>query len=252
MIIAANWKMNLNRAEAETHLRITAQHSIHQRDSVQSVLFLPACYWQMADERIGKDSNVQWGGQDCHAQNAGAFTGDVSAEMLASFNADWVLVGHSERRRDHMEDDLLIAQKAGQALKSGLRVMLCVGESEAQREQNQHFDLIETQLKVVFDDLKTKGGQIQDVVIAYEPVWAIGTGKVATSEQIAEMHIHIKNALSSYMPSDMSVPVLYGGSVNKSNAAEIFALPAVNGALVGGASLDAEGFAQLCALAAVK
>lgn len=130
--------------------------------------------------------------------------------------------------------------------------MLCVGESEAQREQNQHFDVIETQLKAVFDVLKTEGGHIQDVVIAYEPVWAIGTGKVATLEQIAEMHAHIKNALSSYMPSDMSLSVLYGGSVNKGNGAEIFALPAVDGALVGGASLDAEDFAQLCALAAVK
>lgn len=252
MIIAANWKMNLNKQQAETHLRLTAQHPVHAIKNHQTILFLPACYLPLAEDIFGGGHDVMWGAQDCHHHDSGAFTGNISAEMILGFGGGWALAGHSERRQYHFEEDGLIAQKIIQGLKSGLKMMLCVGESEQERNDGKHFDIVGAQVKKICDAVKKAECNLFDIAIAYEPVWAIGTGKVATIAQIDEMHRMIQNSVAPHVEGEAGVPVLYGGSVNLDNAAEIFALPSVNGALVGGASLDAEKFAQLCAIAVQK
>lgn len=175
---------------------------------------------------------VSLGGQDCSPFENGAYTGDVSAEMLRDMNCDYVILGHSERRQYYMESNLLIQQKAVMALEAGLKVIICVGETEEQREAGQQNDIVEQQLAGSLPS----GGTGDNVVVAYEPVWAIGTGKVATIDDITEMHAHIRGL------APKGARILYGGSVKPANAAEIFAVENVNGALIGGASLKAEDF----------
>lgn len=253
MIIAANWKMNLSRQQAEHHLQHSASHPAHRQPHHQTILFLPACYLPLAETIIGVEHEIAFGGQDCHAESHGAFTGDISAEMITGFGGRWALAGHSERRQYHAEDNHHIARKMVQGLSSGLKMMLCVGENETQRQQGQHFEIVALQLRTVCEALADAGLRLENIAVAYEPVWAIGTGKVAHLEQINEMHEHIQQTVRTNAgDSDHTchkLPVLYGGSVNAQNAAEIFALDNVDGALVGGASLDAEKFAQLCLIA---
>ncbi|GKY87584.1 triosephosphate isomerase [Sinisalibacter aestuarii] len=189
-------------------------------------------------------SAIATGGEDCHAAENGAHTGDISAEMLVDAGASHVIVGHSERRADHHESDADVRAKAGAALRAGLTAVICLGESLDQREGGETLDVIGSQLAGSLPDGLTGA----NAVIAYEPIWAIGTGKIPTIEQIEEVHDFIRAELVKRFDAEGDkMRVLYGGSVKPSNAAEIFAVGNVDGALVGGASLKADDFSPIIA-----
>lgn len=183
---------------------------------------------------IIKDSPIKLGAQDCAAQEQGAHTGDISADMLASYGCEYVILGHSERRQDHGERSDLVRQKAEKALEQSLKTIICVGETEEQRDAGQAMDVVGAQLGKSLPENATP----ENAVIAYEPVWAIGTGKTASLTDILEMHRFIKEKLA---PSG-NFRILYGGSVKPDNASEILTLDVVDGALIGGASLKAESY----------
>lgn len=189
-----------------------------------------------------QDSVISWGAQDVSTHEQGAFTGEVSAGMLADFACQWVLVGHSERRTLHGETDRLVAAKANAALQAGLTPVVCVGETLAEQEAGKTEDVIARQLAPV---LALGAQQVGRMVLAYEPVWAIGTGRTATPEQAQAVHAYIRSQLTGLGVPE--VRVLYGGSVKASNAASLFAMPDIDGALVGGASLVAEEFLRIAA-----
>ncbi len=187
------------------------------------------------------------GGQDCHAEISGAFTGEVSAEMLKDAGASAVIVGHSERRQYSGETDAIVASKAKAAWRAGLKAIICIGETEAQRQGGEANMVCQGQLAGSVPADATA----DNTAIAYEPVWAIGTGRTPTSDDIAAMHLHIRRSLVEHLgPAAMGMLILYGGSVKPSNAAEILALPDVGGALVGGASLKAKDFLAIIAACA--
>ena len=236
MIVAANWKMNPPIEEAGS---LAAAYAGAGFDGVTRILFPPHPYLVQIAMRLGQ-SGIRLGGQDCHSAVSGAHTGDVAAHMLAACGADIVLLGHSERRSDHGESDALVRAKAETALAENLSVMICVGETLAQRDAGQAEDIVGAQLcGSVPDDIDASR-----LIIAYEPVWAIGTGKVASDADIGAMHAYIHAQLAQRGLGD--VPILYGGSVKPGNAGAIFAVPHVDGALVGGASLVADDFAAIC------
>ncbi len=191
-----------------------------------------------------KGSVLALGGQDCHPDAGGAHTGDISAAMLSDAGAAYVILGHSERRADHGESDALVRAKAGAALAAGLVAIVCIGETEAQRDAGQTLDVIGAQL----DGSVPDGATAATLVVAYEPVWAIGTGRTPTIAQIAEIHAFLRDRLTARIGAEAAgVRLLYGGSVKPSNAVEIFAVPHVDGALVGGASLKAADFGAIVA-----
>jgi triosephosphate isomerase len=184
------------------------------------------------------------GGQDCHAKPSGAFTGDVSAEMLKDAGASFVIVGHSERRQYHGESDADVAAKVQAAWRAGLKAIVCIGETAAQREAGAHNQICGGQI----DGSVPQDATAQNTVVAYEPVWAIGTGKTPTAADVTAMHVHIRACLVTRLgEAAKDMLILYGGSVNPSNAAEILNLPEVGGALVGGASLKAADFLAIIA-----
>jgi triosephosphate isomerase len=195
--------------------------------------------------RLLEQSRISVGGQDCATADSGAFTGDVSARMLASVGAEYVIIGHSERRSYHSEISSDLTAKIMQALKSGLHVIYCVGETLEQREQSEHFNLVASQLQDCLFHLNTD--QWKKIVIAYEPVWAIGTGLTASPAQAQEMHAFIRQTIAEKMGHELAseVSILYGGSCNESNAAELFALKDVDGGLIGGASLKSRSFVNI-------
>ena len=242
-LIAGNWKMNgLQPALEEAKAIAQAADS---QDGAEVLLCPPATL--LTDlARALSGSRVKTGGQDCPAEESGAHTGDISAEMLAGAGADYVIVGHSERRADHGEDDLTVKAKAKAARRAGLTPIICVGEKEAERAKGVHLDVIEMQL----DGSTPKNLAGDEVVIAYEPVWAIGTGRTAEPQDIAEMHEFIRTRLRHIMGEEADgVRILYGGSVKPGNAAAILGIDNVDGALVGGASLKAADFGPIIASA---
>ena len=232
-IAAGNWKMNGLQSTLSELRTLEDKHG----DADIAILICPPFTLISACE----DTPFDIGGQDCHTAESGAHTGDISAEMLADVGASYVLVGHSERRTDHGETDALIAAKSQAAYDAGLIAVICIGETLAERESGTTLDVIDAQLA---GSLPVTA-DAQTTVIAYEPVWAIGTGKVPTTEQIAEVHAHIRARLNTRFDDGAEFSLLYGGSVKGSNAAEIFAVPHVDGALVGGASLTAEAFCPI-------
>ncbi|MGY3437080.1 MULTISPECIES: triose-phosphate isomerase [unclassified Marinovum] len=238
-LAAGNWKMNGTSAELP---RLTTLAKSHGSAGCEVLICPPATLVSRAVEAVS-GSDIAIGGQDCHAAASGAHTGDTSAEMLKDAGATFVIVGHSERREDHGESDEAIRAKAEAAMAAGLTAVICVGESLAEREADNTLDVIGGQLAGSVPD-SAKG---TSVVIAYEPVWAIGTGKVPTTEQIGEVHEFIRAALSTRFGAETgdSFAILYGGSVKPGNAAEIFAVENVDGALVGGASLKPEDFGPI-------
>lgn len=236
-LAAGNWKMNgtlAALAEVETLMRDCAGAG------VEMLICPPATLLRPMTERVGQGT-VAVGGQDCHAKEAGAHTGDISAEQLRDAGATHVIVGHSERRADHGETDEAVSAKAVAAHRAGITSIICVGETETQRDAGETLDVIARQLAGSVPDCATAGNS----VIAYEPVWAIGTGRTPTSEQIAEVHSALREALVARFGDGAGFRLLYGGSVKPSNAAEIFAIANVDGALVGGASLKAADFAPI-------
>jgi triosephosphate isomerase len=240
-VIAGNWKLNAGGADGvELAVRVAkATQGIKKAKIVVSPPFtaLAAVSSDLAD------THVEVAGQNLYPKDSGAFTGEVSAPMLVAAGAKWVILGHSERRQYFGETDAFIAEKVQAAMKAGLRPIACIGETLAEREANKTLEVVFRQLDALVPELAKKPGF---GVIAYEPVWAIGTGKVATTEQAQEVHAAIRERLQSVSAELANeTAVLYGGSVKADNAAGLLACRDIDGALVGGASLDAEGFAKI-------
>ncbi|KZY40120.1 triose-phosphate isomerase [Roseovarius sp. HI0049] len=238
-LAAGNWKMNGTRAALAELEKIAAAHP----EAVVDILVCPPFQLLTQAADIAAGSPVAIGGQDCHNETSGAHTGDISAAMLVDTGATAVIVGHSERREDHNETSALVREKARTAIEAGLTAIICLGESEAQRDAANTLDIIAGQLATSVPDIATGA----NTVIAYEPVWAIGTGKTPTTEQIDEVHDFIRARLIRRFgeAEGAAIRLLYGGSVKPGNAAEIFATDNVDGALVGGASLKAEDFSPI-------
>lgn len=244
-LIAGNWKMNGLRADGLALAEALAVWAKGQAAPGADMLVCPPATLLGAVGSVLEDSWVSIGGQDCHAAGQGAHTGDISAAMLADIGAASVILGHSERRQDHGESDGEVRAKAVAALGAGLKAIVCIGETEAERDSGQALAVLSRQLSgsvPVGED----GLSGDTLVVAYEPVWAIGTGRTPSREQILEAHSHIRAELKSLIGAVADgVRLLYGGSVKPENAAEILALEDVDGALVGGASLKADGFAAI-------
>lgn len=237
-LAAGNWKMNGTSAQVAE-----IESLIPQIDGTDvDILICPPA--TLIDRLSGQCENsaVAVGGQDCHANTSGAHTGDISCDMLTDAGATYVLTGHSERRTDHGETDAIINAKSKTAQNAGLIAVVCIGETLDERDAGTTLDVVATQIAGSVPD----GSTAANTVVAYEPVWAIGTGKVPTTEQIAEVHAHIRSLLvDRFGDNGADMRVLYGGSVKASNAADIFAIADVDGALVGGASLKAADFAPI-------
>lgn len=238
-IVAGNWKMNGSRAFVADYAA-ALRDALRVPDAVSVLLFPPTLLLQPLVEACA-GLPVEFGVQTVHPEREGAFTGECSAEMAIDAGARWALIGHSERRRDQGEDDAAVAARCRAALRAGLRPVLCVGESLEERRAGRAEAVVLGQLRAVVDALGA--ASMEGAAIAYEPVWAIGTGETATPAQAQAMHAHIRAALDAAHLS--ALPLLYGGSVNADNAAELFGQPDVDGGLVGGASLDARAFAAI-------
>ncbi len=239
-LAAGNWKMN---GTASGLAEVSALIAAHPAPGCDMLLCAPATLMDRAAQ-AARGSNLLIGGQDCHTATTGAHTGDISAAMLKDAGASHVILGHSERRADHAEADALVRTKAEAALAAGLIAIICVGETEAQRNAGETLAVIGAQLAGSTPDAATA----QTTVIAYEPVWAIGTGRTPTLAEIAEVHAFLRAELTARFGAGAAgMRLLYGGSVKPANAAEIFALPDVDGALVGGASLKAADFGAIVA-----
>lgn len=251
-LIAGNWKMNLNHLEAI--------------GVVQKLAFaLPKEYYDKVDVAVippftdlrsvqtlveGDKLGITYGAQDVSVYESGAYTGEISAAMLTKLGCKWVVVGHSERRENHNESDELVSKKAKAAVKAEMSPIVCVGEPLEVREAEEHVDFVVKQVKGSLEGLSA--ADIANTVIAYEPVWAIGTGKVASAADAQEVCAAIRATVAELASDSIAAEmrILYGGSVKAENVAEIVGQPDVDGGLVGGASLDGEAFAKLCALAA--
>jgi triosephosphate isomerase (TIM) len=233
-LVAANWKMNGLKASSAVLEKIIA--GAPGLAAVDLVVCPPATL--LAEfATTARGTPVAIGGQDCHAETAGAYTGDISAEMLRDAGAVAVIVGHSERRRYHGESDAMVRAKALAAQRAGLLAIICVGETRAERDTGKTRDILDKQLNGSLPE----GGE--NIAIAYEPVWAIGTGLTPTRDDVGEMHAFIRTRLSSrFAGTGRNTRILYGGSVKPSNAKDLLSGPEVDGALVGGASLDADEF----------
>jgi triosephosphate isomerase len=239
-LVLGNWKMNGSLA-ANARLLADVRAGAAQAGQCEIGVCVPFPYLAQAAQALD-GGPVSWGAQDVSAHASGAYTGEVSAAMLTDFRCRWVLVGHSERRAMHGETDQLVAEKARAALAAGLTPVACVGETLEQRESGQTLAVIERQLAPL---LALGRDDVARMVLAYEPVWAIGTGRTASPEQAQEVHAAIRQALVDLGAPD--VRVLYGGSVKAANAASLFAMPDIDGGLVGGASLAADEFLRIAA-----
>jgi triosephosphate isomerase len=239
-LVAGNWKMNgLRRTGTQLALDLAGQARIADRLACDILVCPPATLlWPVATALAG--SLIAVGGQDCHSARAGAHTGDISAEMLGDVGCTYVIVGHSERRSDHGESDATVRAKAQAAQAAGLTPIVCVGETAAQRKAGKTLKVIESQV----EGSVPPGSTAATVVVAYEPVWAIGTGLSASATDVAAAHAHIRAVLGRGLgdAAAAGIRILYGGSVKPDNAAELLALADVDGALVGGASLKANDF----------
>jgi triosephosphate isomerase (TIM) len=246
-LVIGNWKMNGLRS-SNAQLLSALKAAQPQPAGVQVAVCVPAPYLaDVARELTG--SNLAWGAQDCSAFESGAYTGEVSAAMLADCACRYVLVGHSERRAQHAESDALVADKAKAALAQGLTPVVCLGETLAERQSGQTESVVQRQLSAV---ITTLGAQISRVVIAYEPVWAIGTGQTATPEQAQAVHAFLRQLLAAVTDQAAVIPLLYGGSVKADNAASLFKQADIDGGLIGGASLKAADFMAIAAAAALS
>jgi triosephosphate isomerase len=240
-LIAGNWKMNGLGGDGLALAAELARHAASAKGEEApgcDVLVCPpaSLLWRVA-EALGQ-SPIAVGGQDCHANVSGAHTGDISAEMLKDAGASYAIVGHSERRADHSEADAGVHAKAQAAIEAGLCAIICIGETKAQYSAGETLGVLEGQLAGSVPERPDAA----EVVVAYEPIWAIGTGLTPSLDEIARVHAHIRGILGAASAEGGVIRILYGGSVNPANAAEILALEEVNGALVGGASLNADNF----------
>jgi len=241
-LIAGNWKMNgLKSSQAEFDAMREGAASVSAK---ADLLVCPPASLIAGFAERAKGSKIAVGAQDCHPKASGAHTGDLSAEMLADCGASAIIVGHSERRADHGETDALVRQKAEAAWRAGLTAIVCIGETQAQRDAGQTLDICGGQLAGSLPD----GATSANLVVAYEPVWAIGTGLTPTAKDVEQVHGFIRGVLTDRFNGEGGkIRILYGGSVKPSNAAELMAVANVNGALVGGASLKAVDFLAIAA-----
>jgi triosephosphate isomerase len=245
-IVAGNWKMNKTLEEANILAsEVTGMVEDEVRGDVKVVLCVPFPYLFPIKNIVGNNSRISIGAQNCSDQEAGAFTGEVSAVMLKSMGIPYVILGHSERRQYYGEDAKLLTKKVDIALKHGLTPIFCCGEPLEVREANNHEKLVTSQVEDSLFHLDAEA--LKKIVIAYEPVWAIGTGKTATSQQAQDMHKVIRQHIAGKYGQAVAdeITILYGGSVNAGNAKELFACPDVDGGLVGGASLKSREFTEV-------
>lgn len=244
-IAAANWKMNLSLTQADTLLNELVASSYSLGAHQQAIFAVPAIYIPLALAKLANKTNVFVAAQNCHQKETGAYTGEVSASMLQSIGVKHIIVGHSERREYFAESDALLAEKVNAILAIHSTPIFCCGEPLAIREAETQNAFVEAQLKNSLFHLSIDA--IVKVVIAYEPIWAIGTGKTATSAQAQDIHAYIRSCFASKYGEAVAneISILYGGSVKASNAKEIFSQPDVDGGLVGGASLVATEFTDI-------
>ncbi|GBF57266.1 triosephosphate isomerase [Candidatus Phycosocius bacilliformis] len=241
IVLVGNWKMNGLEASLDEARQIAAEAGDASRRGVSLTICPPATLLARLSEAVA-GTGLSTGGQDCHARVSGPHTGDVSAEMLKDAGAAYVIVGHSERRADHGETSAIVKAKAEAGLRAGLTPIICVGETRAEREAGKAEAVVLAQVEGSIPDGFASG----QFILAYEPVWAIGTGLVASPQDVAIMHGAIHNFLvGRFGPIGATIPILYGGSVNAQNAAELLKTAHVGGALVGGASLTADGFLKI-------
>ena len=240
-IVAGNWKMNMTMDES---IKLIAELEQISENNIE-IKIAPAYTNLYKSISLLMSSQIEVIAQNLHQEKNGAYTGEISAEMLKSIGIKTVIIGHSERRQYFNETDIILSKKVKTALEHSLDVIFCVGEELSEREKGNHFELIKTQIKTGLFDLNND--EIKNVVIAYEPVWAIGTGMTANTHQIQEMHGFIRNLINekyNYMISS-NIRILYGGSVKPNNAKEIFSLDDVDGGLIGGASLSFSDFSSI-------
>jgi triosephosphate isomerase (TIM) len=244
-IAAANWKMNLTITQAEALTDELLNIPYDLSDNQQAVFGVPAPYLTSINAKLAGKKNVFVSAQNCYSKKSGAYTGETSAEMLQSINVPYVILGHSERREYFNETNAMLAEKVNICFEYGLNPIFCCGEPLNIREAGTQNSYVETQLKESLFHLTP--AQLTNFVIAYEPIWAIGTGKTATSDQAQEMHGYIRSVFAAQYGNAVanSISILYGGSVKAANAKEIFGKPDVDGGLVGGASLVAKEFAAI-------
>jgi triosephosphate isomerase (TIM) len=236
-LCAGNWKMNGLKVEAVALANALVARAKADKPRCDLLVCPPATVLMVVAEALA-GSVIALGGQDCHTAEKGAHTGDVSAAMLKDAGASTVILGHSERRVDHGESDALVRAKGEAARRAGLRIILCIGETLAERDAGHALAVVSRQLEGSLPD----GLGAADVAIAYEPIWAIGTGRTPTVAQVEEVHAHIRRALAAKLGDPAAVRILYGGSVKPDNAIQLMAAANVDGALVGGASLIADDF----------
>lgn len=240
-IVAGNWKMNKNLQEGIELANAVCQAAKNKKSNALVICCTPFIHLAEVGKLVD-NIHTFLGAQNCASEAKGAFTGEVSAEMIKSTGASYVIIGHSERRTYYKEDDALLNKKVLIALENELIPIFCIGEALEEREKALHFDVVKTQLEKGLFSLPA--GKFSKIVLAYEPVWAIGTGKTATSQQAQEMHKHIRKLIMEKYGQQIAddTTILYGGSCNAQNAHELFANPDVDGGLIGGASLKAEDF----------
>jgi len=241
-IVAANWKMNLDLNEGAELVNDIFKGMPVLNESKMVVIAPPYLHLTQTAAQLTGMIDVHLGAQNCHHEASGAYTGEISAAMLKSAEVEYVIIGHSERREYFKEDNAMLAKKVNQALSNGLKVIFCCGEPLEIRDADTQNAYVETQIKEGIFHLSES--QLADIVIAYEPIWAIGTGRTASSAQAQDMHEHIRNVIAAKYEKEVAndMSILYGGSCKPSNAAELFACPDVDGGLIGGASLKATEF----------
>ena len=244
-IAAANWKMNLTLQQGEKLMEEILKAPDDMGQHQQVIFAVPFPYLSMAKDKVSGTQGFDIAAQNCNEKKSGAYTGEVSAEMLQSIGIQYCVIGHSERREYYLETNQQLAGKVDVCLQYQITPIFCCGEALSIRDSGEQNDFVQQQLEESLFHLSQD--QIQQIVIAYEPIWAIGTGKTATTEQAQEMHRHLRTVLSGKYGNETAdkISILYGGSVKASNAAELFACPDVDGGLVGGASLVAQDFIQI-------
>ena len=243
-IVAGNWKMNMNLEEGLSLAKAVDSFIINNSSDIEVILCTPFIHLAHVAQ-ILKANNISAGGQNCSDKESGAYTGEISAGMIKSTGAEYVIIGHSERRSYFKENDDLLNAKINTALKNDLGVIFCCGEVLGEREKNIHHEVVKTQIENALKDISRD--DLDKIIIAYEPVWAIGTGVTASSEQAQEMHSFIRSVISNIYSNELAekTVILYGGSCKPSNSAELFSMNDVDGGLIGGASLKEDDFCKI-------
>ena len=243
-IVAGNWKMNKSLAEG-VQLAVDVNAAVESAGELKCDVVIAPPFLHLTEVSKVAGNKVSVSAQNCAAESSGAFTGEVSAAMLKSAGIPYVIIGHSERRTYYGETDDILAKKTDKALENGLKPIFCIGEELSQRDAGKHFDVVRGQIEKGLFHLSNE--EFSKTVIAYEPVWAIGTGRTATAEQAQEMHAFIRKMIAEKYGDETAnnTTILYGGSCNENNAQELFACPDIDGGLIGGASLAADKFVKI-------